>query len=680
MERSIIVQVKEGLHARPATRFVKLAKSFRSDIDIARSGKSASAKSSVKLMLLGVKEGDEVTLRIAGPDETEAMAQLAAYLQNPEAGLDGDEAGSDGHPAATGMEAASPEGARSSDRSQRTPDTNAGEGGDAGEAALLPGAISGAGASAGTAIGPVFAYFPPEVELRKDDVPHAERAQEKQRLDTAIASVTGRMDDMIADLAPTSPDAQIVRALRELAGDDDLIQRAHATIDGGLDAVSAVLAAGAEIGAEFQGLDDPYLRARADDVTAVTRQICLALTGVADIDLSHVPQGSILVAEDIGAFELTRTPLKRLAGIVCGHGGKTSHIAIIARNHGIPAVLGIGKAIDQLRHAREAAIDGKAGRVVADPDPDIAAIFMRRIAEEAEERRKLSSFVSHRPVDGAGVTIEIAANLGSLDEVENAKAVGAMGVGLFRTELMFMRHSMLPLEDEQYETYKALADAFAPDPVIVRTLDIGGDKPVAGVEFPDEDNPFLGWRGIRMCLDRRDIFKTQLRALLRANLAGNIKVMLPMISTIDEVRRTKAVVAECESELTEEGRDFRPFQLGIMVETPAAVFLAPDLAREVAFFSIGTNDLTQYIMAADRLNPSVSHLYDVRDPAVMRAIAAVAAAGREAGIMVGMCGEAAGDCDLVPQFLDMGITEFSMSPASILAVKKAVSDRAAQGR
>jgi phosphotransferase system enzyme I (PtsI) len=676
MERSIIVQVKEGLHARPATRFVKLAKSFRSDIDIGRGGKSASAKSSVKLMLLGVKEGDEVTLRIDGPDETEAMAQLAAYLQNPEAGLENEEAGPDAHPAPASADQMQHEAARHAGTGVGPAD---GEGPVSGVAAL-PGAIGGAGASAGTAIGPIFAYFPPEVELRKDDVPAAERTGEKQRLDAAIASVTARMDDMIAGLAPTSPDAQIMRALRELAGDDDLVQRAHATIDEGLDAVSSVLAAGAAIAAEFQGLDDPYLRARADDVTAVARQICLALTGVADIDLSHVPQGSILVAEDIGAFELTRAPLKRLAGIVCGHGGKTSHIAIIARNNGIPAVLGIGKAIDQLRHAREAAIDGKAGKVVADPVPDVAAVFLRQIAEEADERVKLSSFVSHRPVDAAGVPIEVAANLGSLDEVENAKAVGAMGVGLFRTELMFMRHSMLPLEEEQYQTYKALAEAFAPDPVIVRTLDIGGDKPVAGVEFPDEDNPFLGWRGIRMCLDRRDIFKTQLRALLRANSAGNIKVMLPMVSTLDEIRQTKAVIAECEGELTKEGVASRPFALGIMIETPAAVFLAPDLAKEVAFFSIGTNDLTQYIMAADRLNPSVSHLYDVRDPAVMRAIAAVAAAGRDAGIMVGMCGEAAGDCDLVAQFLDMGITEFSMSPASILAVKKAVSERVAQGR
>jgi phosphoenolpyruvate-protein kinase (PTS system EI component) len=251
-----------------------------------------------------------------------------------------------------------------------------------------------------------------------------------------------------------------------------------------------------------------------------------------------------------------------------------------------------------------------------------------------------------------------------------------MGVGLFRTELLFMRHMHLPSEDMQAETYGALARAFAPHAVIVRTLDIGGDKPVAGIEFPDEENPFLGWRGIRMCLDRPDIFKSQLKALLRAAVHGNLKVMLPMVSDIAELRRARTLIDECAAELDLDGIPFARFDLGVMIETPAAVLTASALAKEVAFFSIGTNDLTQYIMAADRLNPTVASLNEVTNPAVMAAIEMTARAGVEAGIMVGMCGEAAGRADLIPRFIGMGLTELSMSPASIPRAKKAIADLA----
>ncbi|MDU8356906.1 putative PEP-binding protein, partial [Pseudomonas syringae pv. actinidiae] len=251
----------------------------------------------------------------------------------------------------------------------------------------------------------------------------------------------------------------------------------------------------------------------------------------------------------------------------------------------------------------------------------VKAEHLSRIEEAAKERHALDVFKDVTPKRADGTGIEVAANIGSLEEIEAALAAGAMGVGLFRTELLFMRHMHLPSEDMQAETYAALARAFAPHPVIVRTLDIGGDKPVAGIEFPEEENPFLGWRGIRMCLDRPDIFKPQLRALLRAAVHGNVKVMLPMVSDIAEVRRARALIDECAAELARDGVPFARFQLGVMIETPAAVLIAPALAREVSFFSIGTNDLTQYVMAADRLNPTVGALNDVANPAVMVAIA-----------------------------------------------------------
>ncbi|TGT72883.1 phosphoenolpyruvate--protein phosphotransferase [bacterium M00.F.Ca.ET.159.01.1.1] len=657
MERSTIVRVHEGLHARPATRFVKLAKGFESDVELVKDGKAVSAKSSVKLMLLAVKENQEVTVRANGADAIEAVEALIGYLENPRAGLDDEsEAGEGGSEAAAAPEV-SPPVAAPADGTRK---------------------LQGVAASEGVAIGPAFAHFPAAIEgpgrrLQADQIDG-----EVERFRAAVAQVQARMDRTLAEDNLSAGNRGIVAALRDIAADDSLTGEVERLISEGDDAVSAVIGAASTIAADFSAVDDHYLNARADDVHAVGRQICLVLLGQDELSLETIPQGAILIADDIGAWDLARAPLKRIGGVVCGHGGATSHIAIIARSHGIPAVLGLGGKINDLRSAKEVAIDGNAGHVIADPDGTARADFTRRVEAAAQERAGLKVFKGVTPTRADGTVIEVAANIGSLEEIEAAQEAGAMGVGLFRTELLFMRHMHLPSEDMQAETYSALAKAFAPHPVIVRTLDIGGDKPIAGIEFPDEENPFLGWRGIRMCLDRPDIFKRQLRALLRAAVHGNIKVMLPMVSEIAEVTRTRALVDECEAELRAEGVEHASFDLGVMIETPAAVLISPALAKEVAFFSIGTNDLTQYIMAADRLNPTVAKLNDVTNPAVMAAIELTAKAGVAAGIMVGMCGEAAGRPDLIPAFIKMGLTELSMSPASIQRAKKTIAAMAAE--
>ncbi|AEH86005.1 phosphoenolpyruvate--protein phosphotransferase [Mesorhizobium opportunistum] len=654
MERSTIVRVHEGLHARPATRFVKLAKGFESDVELVKDGKAVSAKSSVKLMLLAVKENQEVTVRANGADAIEAIEALIGYLENPKAGLD--------------------------DEEPQTPANDAWREGEPVPAPHSAPAVSsearglrGVAASEGVAIGPAFAHFPPDIAGQGRLLQADEIAGEIDRFRAAIAAVQARMDRALAQDSLSAGDRGIVAALRDIAADDSLTGEAEKAIRGGNDAVSAVITAASTIAADFSAVDDHYLNARADDVHAVGRQICLVLLGQDDVSLENIPEGAILIADDIGAWDLARAPLKRIGGVVCGHGGATSHIAIIARSHGIPAVLGLGNQINALRAAQEVALDGNSGQVIVDPDAAVRANFAGRVEAAAKERAGLSVFKTVTPKRADGKVIEVAANIGSLEEIEAAQEAGAMGVGLFRTELLFMRHMHLPSEDMQAETYAALAKAFAPYPVIVRTLDIGGDKPIAGIEFPDEENPFLGWRGIRMCLDRPDIFKRQLRALLRAAVHGNIKVMLPMVSDISEVTRTRALVDECAAELKAEGVPYATFDLGVMIETPAAVLIAPALAKEVAFFSIGTNDLTQYIMAADRLNPTVAKLNDVTNPAVMSAIELTAKAGVAAGIMVGMCGEAAGRPDLIPTFVEMGLTELSMSPASIQRAKKTIT-------
>lgn len=662
MERSTIVRVHEGLHARPATRFVKLAKSFESEVEIVKGGKSASAKSSVKLMLLGVKENDEVTIRTRGADEIEAIEALIGYLENPLAGLQEDDPQAEEKALETAVARAKAAAPAETPNASTEDDE--------------PGALKGVAASEGYALGVAFPHFPPEIRPTARKLDAGEIDAEIDRFGDAVATVQGRMAASLKSDALSANDRGIIAALSDIAADDELREKTLAAIRAGSDAVSAVLGASTQLADEFGQVDDPYLNARADDVLAVARQICLALLGQADATLEDIPQGVILIADDIGAWDLARAPLKRIGGVVCGHGGATSHIAIIARAHGIPAVLGLGDRVHLLKDAKAIALDGHRGRVTAEPDDKVRATYAERLAAAAREREALKAFKDATPRRADGTVIEVAANIGSLEEIDAAKEAGAMGVGLFRTELLFMRHMHLPSEDMQAETYLALARAFAPWPVIVRTLDIGGDKPVSGIEFPDEENPFLGWRGIRMCLDRPDIFKPQIRALLRAAVAGNVKVMLPMVSDLSEVRQARELVESCKAELAAEGVAFGDFALGVMIETPAAVLVAPALAREVAFFSIGTNDLTQYIMAADRLNPTVAKLNDVTNPAVMSAIEMTARAGTAAGIMVGMCGEAAGRPDLIPEFIRMGLTELSMSPASVQRAKKRIADMA----
>ena len=657
MERSTIVRVHEGLHARPATRFVKLAKSFESEVEIVKDGKSASAKSAVKLMLLAVKENDEVTIRTMGADEIEAVEALIGYLENPLAGLAEEQAPAEPDAAAAMGVTLKVEPAKPAAVGEE-----------------ISGALKGVAASEGYAVGVAFAHFPPEIKPERRKLSVGEMEAELVRFTDAVEVVQVRMNASLASDTLSANDRGIIAALRDIAADDELRDEVVTAINTGSDAVTAVIGAATRIAAQFGQVDDPYLNARADDVQSVGRQICLALLGQADVSLDDIPEGAILIAEDIGAWDLARAPLKRIGGIVCGHGGATSHIAIIARAHGIPAVLGMGAQVHELGKAREIALDGHRGHVVANPEGPVLTGFRARIDEAAREREALKAFRDTTPRRADGTVIEVAANIGSLEEIDAAREAGAMGVGLFRTELLFMRHMHLPSEDMQAETYTALAKAFAPYPVIVRTLDIGGDKPISGIEFPDEENPFLGWRGIRMCLDRPDIFKPQLRALLRAAVHGNVKVMLPMVADIGEVRATRALIETCEAELAAEKTAFGEFQLGVMIETPAAVLIAPVLAKEVAFFSIGTNDLTQYIMAADRLNPTVAKLNDVTNVAVMSAIEMTARAGVAAGIMVGMCGEAAGRPDLIPEFLRMGLTELSMSPASIQRAKKRIAE------
>jgi phosphocarrier protein FPr len=650
IERKVTVRIAEGLHARPATEFVKLARSFVADIEIARGEKSGTAKSPVKLMLLGVKEGDEIALRANGVDEAQALEALCAYVSL----------------AATPQEAPKPPAQPVAAPVVVAEPAPAADGEGAG--------LRGLAASEGAAIGPAFFFDLEPISALRREIAIEELDHEVAKLRAAVATINAELTARSAQAAAGSDEAEIVEALAEIAQDVEFVERVEACVRAGQDAVSAAQDAGALFAAEFEAMEDPYQRARADDVRAVARKVALSMLGKADATLADAPPGSVILAREISAFDLAGAALERFGGLICTTGGPTSHVAIIARSYGLPAVLGLAVDAERLRAARVAALDGATGEVALDPDEATERRFREHVARNAARRADLQAYVGVEPRTRDGRRIEIAANLGSLKEIDAARAVGAMGVGLFRTELLFMERRRPPTEDEQAQVYARLAEAFAPAPVIVRTLDVGGDKPTPGLEFPHEDNPFLGWRGIRMCLDRPEVFKPQLRALLRAAVHGNVKVMLPMIADVEEIRSTKRLIEICRAELEAEKVPHAAFELGVMAETPAAALIADDLAREVAFFSIGTNDLTQYVMAADRQNPKVAALNRADHPAVLRAIDLICQAARRAGIWVGVCGEAASRPELIPKLVSLGVTELSMAAASILRAKKCVTE------
>ncbi len=682
IESSVVVRVIEGLHTRPAAHMAKLAKAFESRVELVCRGVPASAKSPVKLMLLGVKEGEEILLRADGRDETDALAELLRFLQEPRAGLEIAEA-EEAAAAVAGarMMTADASGSGSAAASGSGPAARLGTGvgptdppHEHAEIDAAPNCLTGISGSKGTAMGPAHVYLPLPLVADRQLIEADEISSELRRFRDVLASFVRESAERGERPAATAQDRAILQALVDVAEDEEYVGAIVRGIEAQGNAAAVTLRVGEVLAATFEAMNDPYMRARGEDIRGVTRQLVSTLLDKPLPDLAAIRSPCILVAAELSAWEFAQVPIEQVRGLVCTGGSATSHVAIMARTHGIPAVLGVPLDADKLRQVQLLAVDGDRGRVMLDPDAGQREKIDACMAAEQATRAALGRYRDLRPRTRDGQEIEVAANLGALKEIELARRAGAMGVGLFRTELLFMQQRSLPTEDEQYQVYRELAQAFHPLPVIIRTLDIGGDKPVAGIDFPREENPFLGWRGVRMCLDRLDVFKPQLRALLRAATVGNVRVMIPMISEVDEVRRVRAVIAECASDLKADGVPHAAFELGIMIETPAAVLQADELAAEVAFFSIGTNDLTQYVMATDRANAQIAALYRTEHPAVMRAVQMTCDAAQRAGIWVGVCGEAAADVDLMPRFIAMGVRELSMSPASILAAKKRISE------
>ncbi|SFV06272.1 phosphoenolpyruvate--protein phosphotransferase [Alicyclobacillus macrosporangiidus] len=424
--------------------------------------------------------------------------------------------------------------------------------------------------------------------------------------------------------------------------------------------------------AMLASLPDEYLAARADDICDVGSRLLRLLQGVAGVDFANLPEQAVVVADELVPSDLSGLP-KQVVGFVVARGSKTAHTAILARTMRLPAVYGLGDAMEAIADGQLLVVDGDTGFVMVDPSTNEVekARQARQVQAEAQARAEARAHESAVTRDGR--RIEVFANVGKPEDADAAVAAGADGVGLFRTEFLYFDNDHWPTEEEQYEAYRRVLEAFGEKPVIIRTLDIGGDKQLPYAQLPVEENPFLGLRGIRYCLAEPDVFRTQLRALLRASVHGTLWVMFPMVENVSEFRAAKEWVARCKKELEDEGVAVREdIPLGIMVETPAAALTADVLAREVDFFSIGTNDLTQYTLAADRGNTDVASLYDPLHPAVLRLIRMTCVAAEQVGIPVGMCGEMAGDAELTELLVGLGLQELSMSSAFVPLVKERV--------
>ena len=536
--------------------------------------------------------------------------------------------------------------------------------------------LTGVGASEGVAVGPVFVHVDRGLEPERKSIPEDSLEAELRRFRRAVEAVVERLSETAEGLqgSGSGEEAAIFEFHAEMAEDPELASEVEERVRSLESPEAAVLAVGEGYASEFSAMEDEYMAARADDVRDVASQIAAELMGRAVEGLEALETPSVVVARNLAPSDTARIPKGKALAFVTAEGSKTSHVSIMARSMGIPAVVGVGAALDGLLDARTVAVDGGEGYAIADPDPGTISAFESRAEEMAAESAALDEYrhVEARTRDGRH--IEVAANLGSASEAEVALEWGAEGVGLFRTEFLFMERPELPSEDEQYEAYGAVARAFGEKPVVIRTLDVGGDKDLPGVDQAAEDNPFLGWRGIRMSLDTPALFKPQLRAILRAGSLGNLRVMFPMVVDVEELRAAKAVLAECEGELKSEGAQTGEVEVGVMIETPAAAICARDLVPEVSFFSVGTNDLIQYALAADRGNERLRHLQSADHPAVLELIRMTCEAARESGIWVGVCGEAAADPALIPRLLELGVTELSMSAPSIPRAKKLVSE------
>lgn len=534
--------------------------------------------------------------------------------------------------------------------------------------------IKGIAASNGIVIGKAFVVKETEPELPRYIISPDQKDPELERLNQAQSETNKQLQSIRANLAAKAgeEEAAIFDAHLMLLEDPMLGEAITEIIAQGHNAEAAVYDASETFAGMFDAMDDEYMRGRAADVRDIRTRWINNLLGVQTGSLGNLTEPAVVFAHDLAPSDTAQMDRAKVLAFVTAIGGRTSHSAIMARSLEIPAVVGVG-GFGRITAGDTVIVDGGAGQVLVNPDQATLTEYEGHRQKLAARRAELQGLKDLPAQSTDGKSFELAANIGTPDDVDSALAYGAQGVGLYRTEFLYMDRKDMPSEQEQYAAYHAVLEAFGELPVIIRTLDIGGDKELPYLPMDKELNPFLGNRAIRLCLANPEMFKVQLRAILRAGVTGNPWIMLPMVATLEEVRRTKELLCQVEAELQTEGAEFtREYKLGIMVEIPAAAVQADHFAQEVDFFSIGTNDLIQYTCAVDRMNEKVSYLYDPFNPAVLRLIDQVISAGHKYGKFVGMCGEMAGEPLAAPLLMAMGMDEFSMSASSIPQVKAVI--------
>lgn len=535
--------------------------------------------------------------------------------------------------------------------------------------------LKGIGVSPGYAVGKAIVIREAKVDINSSAYTSAE--EELEKFQNAVSVYTKKTKELIEGLTKSAgkENADILNGHLVMLNDPFMLSQINDSIQGGKTAAQATDAVCNGFYDMFAAVDDEMMKQRASDILDIKDSIIGILCGVNGVAIEDVPKGSVLIAKDFTPSMTSRINRENVYAIIAEVGSVTSHSAILARAIDIPAVLSVKDACELIKDGDLLAIDGSKGKILFEPDQETVQEYANARRSYFEEKASLAEYFSRETVTKSGVKKAVYGNIGKPEDAEKVIQCGGEGIGLFRTEFLFMDRPSLPTEEEQFEAYSTVAKTMGNKEVIIRTLDIGGDKAVPYLEIPKEDNPFLGYRAIRYCLDNPDIFKIQLRAILRAAYFGNIKIMLPLITDTEEVLSAKALIAECEKELEKEGALFKKnIPLGVMIETPAAVLIADELAKIADFFSIGTNDLTGYVMAVDRGNGRVSGLYSVQKPAVLKAIEMTIRSAKSAGIPVGMCGESAADSELIPKLAEWGLDEFSVTPNSILRTRREICE------
>ncbi|MGB9800515.1 MAG: phosphoenolpyruvate--protein phosphotransferase [Thermanaerothrix sp.] len=645
----VVLKNAHGLHARPAARFVQLASKFDAEIlvtNLTNQKGPVSAKSLNALATLGALRDHRIRIMARGKQATEALEALRRLVEE----RFGEPAGVLAEPKAISMPPKVPEG-----------EAVAQEG---------HGILVGLPVSDGVAVAPLYHYesLPPVIPTEDAADPEAEWKRLQEAIGKVRHAIQMRHKEMLARVG--AEEAAIFEAHALLLDDPDLLQPARRLIfDQRYNAARAWKSSVEAVVAQYQRLEDPYLRQRALDVQDVGNQVLRALSGeIHEKVIFEHPV--ILVADELTPTETAQLDLEHIQGIVTLSGGPTSHSAILARSLGIPAVTGLSPTIKRLRQNTLLGLDGFQGRVWVEPAEEVQRELETKRKRWLEERQKLQETSLQPAMTRDGLRIEVVANAGNLADAQLAAKNGAEGVGLLRTEFLFLTRQTPPSEEEQFQAIRDIGLALKGKPVIVRTLDVGGDKPLPYIPMEPEANPFLGVRALRLSLQQPDLFRTQLRAILRAGAITPLRIMFPMVASLEEVEQAREFLAQVHNELAQEGIAHAwPIDTGIMVEIPSAAIKADALAPVVDFFSIGTNDLTQYTLAAERGNPRLAYLADALHPAVLRLIEEVVQAAHAAGKWVGVCGELAGEPEAVPILVGLGVDELSINPAGIPKVK-----------